>query len=329
MSADFSNLPALILAAALTALLVVVLVYAARASQPGPEGPSGPPTGTAAMERKVAASSAMILGLAVLALGYGLREPTRQAEAQERLLDVSVARGVTLYTALCYSCHGEQGQGAKVPDSDPVRVAPPLNRPDFRPTDPDERKKKYDFIAKTIQRGRPNTPMPPWGQTDGGTLFDEQINELALMILNGDRPIPYEGRPGATPWVHAEHVVLEHVADGIAKKPEQPEVESMPFYADLNDVQKQGVRVVLQRGCGGCHVIPNIPGAAGTAAPSLAGVGGRTTIAGTVPNTSVEELARWIQNPQAVKPGTGMPNLGLSADEARAAAEYLFTLKSP
>ena len=316
-----------LLSAALLLLLVVVLWYAAQAARPRPVGPSGPPTGAAAMERKVASVIFMSGALFLIFAGYALREPARQADAREKLLDVSVGRGVGLYTQLCFSCHGEEGQGAVVPDSSPERIAPPLNRADLRPTDPDERQKRYDFIYKTIQRGRPNTPMPAWGQTDGGALFHEQLDNLTLMILNGERTIAYEGRTD-TVWGHAKHIVEEHVHDGTAKMPQQPQVENLPFYQALSDQEKTGVRVLLQRGCGSCHVIPNLPGAAGTVGPSLEGIGSRPQIAGgAVPNTSIDQLAKWIMDPQELKPGTAMPDLGLSEQEARDAAAYLWTLK--
>ncbi|HYY87768.1 MAG TPA: c-type cytochrome [Chloroflexota bacterium] len=324
MSLD--NPAPLVAALALVAILVGVLWYAARISVPTTELPAGPPTGAAAMERKVAATVAMMAGMALLFLGYGLREGDREVEAQEAQLDTSIGRGIENFSSLCFPCHGEKGQGAVVPDSNPIRLAPPLNRPDLRPTDPDERKKEYDFIFKTIQRGRPGTPMPAWGQTDGGTLLDEHINELALMVLNGDREMMFEGTR-ATPWEHVEELVKEHVAQGTGQLPQQPQVEQLPFYQQLNPQEQQGVRVILQRGCGGCHTIPNVPGASGNIGPDLAGVADRKMIAGgAVPNNSPQDLAAWILDPPSLKPGTAMPKLGLSQDEGNAAAAYLYTL---
>jgi cytochrome c2 len=274
--------------------------------------------------------------MALLFLGYGFREPARQVSAQEQQLDISIGRGINSFTTLCFPCHGEKGQGAVVPDSSPLRLAPPLNRPDLRPTDSDARTKEYDFIFKTIQRGRPNTPMPTWGQIDGGPLLDEQINELTLMVLNGDRPVAFEGTT-ATPWDHTASIINDHVAQGLATLPKQPDVEQLPFYQALGPQEQQGVRVILQRGCGSCHTIPNIPGASGTIGPNLGPhddvpvLSGRTLIAtypnGVVPNNSVQDLARWIENPAALKPGTAMPTLGLSSDEAAAAAAYLYSMQ--
>ena len=325
MSFDL-NWPAVILAGFLLLLLIGILAYAYRVAQPQPEAPAGPPTGAVAMERKVVATIGMIVATALIFFGYGLREPARQADAQDALLDTEISRGITSFTTLCFGCHGEKGQGAQVPDVTPLRLAPPLNRPDFQPTDPDEQKKQYDFIFKTISRGRPGTPMPAWNQSDGGPLMDEQVNELTLMIMNGDRTIDYEDKHGKV-WDIINQVITEEADAGIVQLPKQPDVENLPFYQQLNDVQKQGVKVILQRGCGGCHTIPNIPGATGTIGPNEAGVADRKTIAGgAVPNNSVDDLAAWIQDPQKLKPGTAMPTLGLSADEAHAAAEYLYTL---
>ena len=217
-----------------------------------------------------------------------------------------------------------------MPDVTPLRLAPQLNRPDLRPTEADERAKEYDFIFKTIQRGRPGTPMPTWGQIDGGSLLDEHINELTLMILNGDRQVMFEGKL-ATPWEHTADVINDHVAQGVATLPKQPDVQTLPFYQALNPQEQQGVNVILTRGCGGCHTIPNIPGAAGTIGPNLGGtppIGQRPTIAGgAVPNNSPDDLAKWILDPPSLKPGTAMPKLGLSADEAAAAAAYLYSIQ--
>jgi cytochrome c1 len=328
-----TNLPALLAAAFLLLVLGAVLFYAARVAQPLPEAPAGPPTGALAMERKIIAIVAMIAATALLFLGYGFREPARQVVSQETQLDTSIGRGIATFTTLCFPCHGEKGQGAVVPDVTPLRLAPQLNRADLRPTEADARSKEYDFIFKTIQRGRPGTPMPTWGQIDGGPLLDEHVNELTLMILNGDRQVMFEGKL-ATPWEHTADVINLEVAQGLATLPKQPDVQTLPFYQALNPQEQQGVTVILNRGCGGCHTIPNIPGATGTIGPNLGPngdippVSGRKTIAGgVVPNTSAADLARWILDPPSLKPGTAMPKLGLTPEEAAAAAAYLYSIQ--
>jgi cytochrome c oxidase subunit 2 len=89
-----------------------------------------------------------------------------------------------------------------------------------------------------------------------------------------------------------------------------------------------GQALIPMKGCSACHIIPGIPGANGTVGPNLGGVASRTTIAGgAVPNHGPDDLKRWLMNPPALKPGTIMPNLGLTDDEATKIVAYLETLK--
>jgi cytochrome c1 len=88
----------------------------------------------------------------------------------------------------------------------------------------------------------------------------------------------------------------------------------------------RGRAVIRAYGCGTCHTIPGVPGAAATVGPPLAGVGGRTYLAGVLQNTP-PNMMRWILTPQDVDSLTAMPNLGLSEDDARDVAAYLYTLR--
>lgn len=89
---------------------------------------------------------------------------------------------------------------------------------------------------------------------------------------------------------------------------------------------EQGRLVIRQYGCGSCHVIPGIPGANGTVGAPLTEFARRKYIAGALVNTPIN-LVDWIVTPQAIEPGTAMPNLGVSEEEARDIAAYLATLK--
>src|SRR5579864_1067188 len=90
----------------------------------------------------------------------------------------------------------------------------------------------------------------------------------------------------------------------------------------------EGQQIIASKPCVGCHTIPGIPGANGTIGPNLAGVASRTKIAGgAVDNTGPDDLKAWIMNPPAKKPGTLMPNLGLTDDEATKIVAYLEPLK--
>jgi len=89
----------------------------------------------------------------------------------------------------------------------------------------------------------------------------------------------------------------------------------------------QGRNLVAQKGCGACHVIAGVPGAVGTVGPNLAGVATRNPIAGSVPNGGPDDLKAWILDPPSLKPGTQMPNLGLSDTEATHIVAFLQTLR--
>jgi len=61
--------------------------------------------------------------------------------------------------------------------------------------------------------------------------------------------------------------------------------------------------------------------------PDLTHVASRQTIAaGTLPNTEAS-LEAWLDDPQAIKPGTGMPSHLLNGTDRRAVAAYLRTLR--
>ncbi len=88
----------------------------------------------------------------------------------------------------------------------------------------------------------------------------------------------------------------------------------------------RGQSLLPQYQCGACHVIPGVPGAAGRTGPTLAHFGRRSYIAGHAPNTP-DNLQRWLQDPQALVPGSTMPALGVSPEAARDMAAYLRSLK--
>ena len=88
----------------------------------------------------------------------------------------------------------------------------------------------------------------------------------------------------------------------------------------------RGKLLLAQYHCGSCHAIPEVPAARGVIGPALDGYGRRSYIAGHVPNAP-EALARWIVDPAAMKPGTTMPAMGVSPDDARHMAAYLTELR--
>ena len=84
-----------------------------------------------------------------------------------------------------------------------------------------------------------------------------------------------------------------------------------------------GEKLFMAKGCMGCHSLQAVGAPKGMIGPNLANVGARSHIAaGWLPNTD-ENLERWIREPQTVKKGVLMPNLGVTVEEARALRAYL------
>ena len=88
----------------------------------------------------------------------------------------------------------------------------------------------------------------------------------------------------------------------------------------------RGVEAIGRYGCGSCHEIPGIRRASGTVGPPLTRIARRAYLAGQVAN-SPAGMIEWIQHPQRVEPGTAMPELRVTDEDARDIAAYLYTLR--
>lgn len=90
----------------------------------------------------------------------------------------------------------------------------------------------------------------------------------------------------------------------------------------------RGRALIDAYGCGSCHTVPGVPGANTMVGPPLTGWSARKYIAGNLLNEP-GNLVRWVRDPQAVEPGTVMPDLGVSEKDARDIAAYLYSLDDP
>lgn len=88
---------------------------------------------------------------------------------------------------------------------------------------------------------------------------------------------------------------------------------------------EQGRAALVDYGCIACHRIPGVPNADALVGPPLDAFGERSYIAGSLPNNQ-DNLVRWITDPQGVEPGTAMPDLDVTSDDANDIAAYLLSL---
>ena len=98
-----------------------------------------------------------------------------------------------------------------------------------------------------------------------------------------------------------------------------------PRYQPETITKEHGLAAIERAGCGACHEIPGIEWPKGGLGPSLRGFDDVGLIAGAVPNTA-DNLSAFVRNAPAVKPGSTMPPIPLSEQEARAIAAYLYSL---
>jgi mono/diheme cytochrome c family protein len=310
---------ALILFAGMIILLGLLVAYASGVGRRAHEDIPEVPTGNPSMERKVVATLALLIISGLLLTGYSFVEPRRQEEALARQEAIAIHRGIENYTTLCVGCHGVDGTGALVPGQSAPLVAPALNRPDLRPdpNDKDAYTAQYNFVNKTIHRGRPGTPMPAWGKSDGGSLLDEQINELTLLIVKGDTLI--DGKPA---WERVAEVAKQKIALG-APEPQRPTVD----LAALPPEAQAGAKIFTGKGgCVGCH---NAGTGGGNTGPNLSHIAtdGATRKPGMDAAAYISES---IHDPQAfVVPGFPpiMPSFRgtLTEEEINQVVQFLLT----
>jgi cytochrome c oxidase subunit 2 len=99
-----------------------------------------------------------------------------------------------------------------------------------------------------------------------------------------------------------------------------------PARAPRTRDERLGRDVFEANQCASCHTIRGTQ-ARGGIGPDLTHLETRTTLAAlTLPNRP-PDLARWIADPQHIKPGNRMPGLNLTSDDFRVLLAYLETLK--
>jgi cytochrome c oxidase subunit 2 len=87
-----------------------------------------------------------------------------------------------------------------------------------------------------------------------------------------------------------------------------------------------GQKLFMNAQCASCHQIRGTPAQA-TIGPDLTHLETRVSLAAlTIPN-SPSKLAAWIRDPQRIKPGNRMPDLGLSDREVNELVAYLEGLR--
>jgi len=146
------------------------------------------------------------------------------------------------------------------------------------------------------------------------------------LWLRAERPGVYRGQ--CAEYCGHQHAkmafeVIAQPADSFARWLEAQRDTAM---TPTSSLARRGQEVFLTSSCVMCHAIGGTP-AGSRVGPDLTHLASRRTIAaGTLPNTR-GNLAGWIADPQAIKPGAKMPANELAPADLQALLAYLETLR--
>jgi cytochrome c oxidase subunit 2 len=139
------------------------------------------------------------------------------------------------------------------------------------------------------------------------------------ILLEADEPGRYRGQC-------AEFCGLQHAHMAMYVVVQEPADFQRWLRAQQAPAASPPPRAFEDNGCGSCHTIAGTD-AKGRVGPDLTHVGSRSTLAAlTLPNDA-GALAEWLRDPQHVKAGNKMPDLGLSQRDVRRLVSYLEGLK--
>jgi cytochrome c oxidase subunit 2 len=102
-------------------------------------------------------------------------------------------------------------------------------------------------------------------------------------------------------------------------------VQAQKRPANHDDKESAGRRIFETTACINCHAVGGTNGT-GRFGPDLTHLMSRSTIASGAAENTTENLRLWIQNPDAIKPGSLMPAMKLSDEDLDALVRYLETL---
>lgn len=86
----------------------------------------------------------------------------------------------------------------------------------------------------------------------------------------------------------------------------------------------RGRQLVVDKGCVACHALPDVKWPRGGLGPSLENFGRQGLIAGRLPNQP-GVLMQFVRDAPAQLPGTAMPAIPMTDQEARDVVAYLLT----
>lgn len=210
------------------------------------------------------------------------------------------ARGTAVYHEHCMVCHGAPGVERAIMgrglNPDPPRLVTEIREW----SDPE----LYWIVANGLKMAGMPAFQPGLSDRDvwASIAFMRALRHLS----------PQDYRLA----VASVDTVIRNLLEERRSAPPPPDFEADPG---------RGRLLVEAYGCGSCHQIPGIANSKGHVGPPLTDFGRRHYIAGALINNR-PNLARFILAPESVEPGTAMPSVHASPEDALHMAAYLLTL---
>lgn len=191
-------------------------------------------------------------------------------------------------------------------------------------------------------------PGPPDGDQPAaigdGVIHSFWVPELAgtqdvlpgqanTLLIQADRPGRYSGQCKefcGLSHAYMKFAVVAHAPDDYEAWVRNEQADAVT--PDPGSLAATGMDVFLNGQCIACHAVQGLEDANGNpvvanGGPNLTHFADRECFAGCwLPTDDAEELARWLDDPAAVKEGSWMPDYGLTPEEIDALVAYLHSL---
>jgi cytochrome c oxidase subunit 2 len=148
----------------------------------------------------------------------------------------------------------------------------------------------------------------------------------ATIEFRADRAGVYRGQ--CAEFCGYEHALMafQVIADPPAQYEAWAARQRQPSIAPSDDIAVRGRDVFMSQDCARCHTVRGTE-AQGTIGPDLTHVASRQFIAAGTLSNNRGNLAGWIVDPRALKPGTVMPPTRLPPADLQALLVWMETLK--
>ncbi len=148
----------------------------------------------------------------------------------------------------------------------------------------------------------------------------------STIEFRADRPGTYRGQ--CAEFCGTEHALMAMTV--VAESPERyaawAAAQRLPAAASADALSARGRAIFEASSCANCHTVRGTD-AHGMLAPDLTHLMSRRTLAAGALDNDPTNLAAWIRNPKAAKPGTTMPASSLPPPDIQALVAWLITLK--